>query len=368
MPGDTKETCDVLYGTLKLHDGALKPADLAPLGVTGGGGDGAAAGRAARDAPGWEQHLDETFVRIDAWSLWIAAFNLWLTGSHSSVFVEGARAERAMRGWLSAIALATVAARLLLWRAPRRYGAARTALAVAQRLHRAAWVLAWHCLVGPAGWQEFFRRRAEGGVRGAAAVGSALAIVAMMWVMQALWFPLRLRLAAPLQAAACAAGCWCMRSLACHVARDPALLQGARRACRAAGGAKALAAALAGSAAPAVAPWEAACERAPMELLIPLASALGFFLPLYITYAARLALESRFKTECGADEARRSDGERAAAERERGALAPPRRPLPALPRAPLPAPAAHLGSALCVALASFAAAEATAALGRPYQC
>lgn len=87
-----------------------------------------------------------------------------------------------MRAWLALIAATGAGARALLAASPRRYARARTALAVAARVQRAGWVLAWHWLVGRGGMRAFYERRYQAGMPHARALTETLVIVGMFWV------------------------------------------------------------------------------------------------------------------------------------------------------------------------------------------
>jgi hypothetical protein len=103
--------------------------------------------------------------------------------------------------------------------------------------------------------------------------------------MQALWFPVRPALGVPLQILVYIWGCWFMRPLACAVRADPAMLAAAGRICRGAQAVKQLALVAGGAASSALPPsGSGACDRAPMELLLPLLNALGCFLPVRVGF------------------------------------------------------------------------------------
>lgn len=91
---------------------------------------------------------------------------------------------------------------------------------------------------------------------------------------------MRMRLAAPLHLALCAAGCWCTRALACTVLADATLAGAARALCRGAQAAKQLAATLGGAMGAPLAAGGRLCDEVPMELLLPLVSTLAFLLPV----------------------------------------------------------------------------------------
>ncbi|KAI8470850.1 MAG: hypothetical protein J3K34DRAFT_458660 [Monoraphidium minutum] len=204
----------------------------------------------------------------------------------ATLVIAAPSVQRALAASLAALLLLAAAPAA----APRRWAAARRGAAAAQRVAQAAWVLAWLLALGTDEWHALLLRR-HGGALHALALPEVLAIWALLPAAHALLWPLAFRLEAPLQAALCAAGCRSLAALACAARRDAALAAQARRVCRLAQLLKQLALS-AGGAVGSAAPVAAACAGAPMETLLPLASALGCLGSLYISYLRELALKT----------------------------------------------------------------------------
>ncbi|KAI8466302.1 MAG: hypothetical protein J3K34DRAFT_524672 [Monoraphidium minutum] len=291
------------------------------------GGAAAAAMAGGEAAAAWRAHWRARLVSIDAYTLLIATFNLIMAWD-TTAYIGSFRVRAALKAGLAAIAATSLATRLLLALRPAAYARSRTALVLAQRLVRGAWSLLLLRSLDARSWLLYFERK--GGQQRLQPLLSVLVVYTLLWVMQGLWFPPPLRLAAPLQAALCAASyCFMARNLGCYLHQDAPLLGAARALCRHVQGARQVITVFGGVAVPGAAAQM--CSDAPAEFLVAFCSTLACLIPLYAYYATRRGVRAGF-------DARLSGG------RGAEALPPPR--------------ALHVVVCLCLLAACFVAAEA----------
>ncbi|KAI8466303.1 MAG: hypothetical protein J3K34DRAFT_434340, partial [Monoraphidium minutum] len=314
------------------HPAAAPPQPCAPH----AGGAAAAAMAGGEAATAWRAHWRARLVSIDAYTLLIATFNLIMAWD-TTAYIGSFRVRATLKAGLAAIAATSLATRLLLALRPAAYARSRTALVLAQRLVRGAWSLLLLRSLDARSWLLYFERK--GGQQRLLPLLSVLVVYTLLWVMPGLWFPLPLRLAAPLQAALCTASCcFVARNLGCFIYQDAPLLSAARALCRHVQGARQVITVFGGVAVPGSAAQM--CSDAPAEFLFAFCSTLACLIPLYAYYATRRGVRAGF-------DARLSGG--------RGA------------EALLPPPHA-LHVVVCLLPACFVVAESAAHFGLPFQC
>lgn len=228
----------------------------------------------------------------------------------------------------------------LLW--PRRCSGALQALAVAQRVMRIAWTLGWLVTLSAQDWHGLLMVPPGGVV----ALLEVLVLLSLLWMFQALIFPVKFPVAVVLQGASGTLGCWCLRTLACAVRADSNLARQARTVCRASQHVKQLALTAGGAVGVLVPVKMKLCDEVAMEVLLPLFAALSSLLVLYITYTRELTLKCRH-VEMRAEETSE--------------------PLQ-LELWWSPSPSFHVVGSLVILIASFVCAESAATWGTPYQC